>query len=267
MYWIACAFIGYYCIFGFSFFHCLFPSRLIIKRGCGCYLAFLNNIVPSGVVSWYVKSLSKSSSALFLSVVPSVIHSPLVPASRCRYLCVVLRCLCPTICLTISVFWHRFSCLVMYACLMSYSLIACICGSLSFFASLVLNRMKCSLYVCELPVNSMSSGLRLFLVMCVWSRAVSSGVIFIGGRALHPLVLRAVIVCWSRCMSLARSPFSPTISMGLSPVCWLTCIFMDRWYLAEATNWSIRASDGGWMLFSSIVYLGLSCHVILKWLQ
>ena len=54
------------------------------------------------------------------------------------------------------------SCLVMYACLMSYSLIACIGGSLSFLASLVLNRMKCSLYVCGLPVNSISSGLRLF---------------------------------------------------------------------------------------------------------
>jgi len=228
------------------------------------YLGFLNSIVPSGVVSWYVKSLSRSSSARFLSVVPSTIHSPVFPASRCRYFCVVLRCLCPTICLTISVFWVRRSCLVMYACLMSYSLMACICGSLSFFASRVLNRMKCSLYVCDSPVNSMSSGLRLFLVMCVWSRAVSSGDIFIGGLALHPFVLLAVIVCWSVCMSFARSPFSPTISIGLSPVCWLICILMDRWCLAEATNWSIRASDGGCMLLSSLVYLGLSFHVMLK---
>jgi len=96
---------------------------------------------------------------------------------------------------------------------------------------------------------------------------VSSGVIFIGGLGLHPLTLRAVIVFWSRCMSLARSPFSPTISIGLSPVCWLICILMERWCLAEATSWSIRASDGGCMLLSSLEYLGFSFHVILKYLQ
>ena len=55
------------------------------------YLGFLNSIVPSGVVSWYVKSFSRSSSALFLSVVPSTIHSPFSVLSRCRYLCVVFR--------------------------------------------------------------------------------------------------------------------------------------------------------------------------------
>lgn len=230
-------------------------------------MGFLNSIVPSGVVSWYVKSFSKSSSALFLSVVPSTIHSPLVPASRCRYFCVVFRCLCPTIWRTISVFWHRRSCLVMYACLMSYSLMLCICGSFSFLASRVLNRMKCSLYVCDVPVNSMSSGLRLFFVMCAWSRAVSSSEIPIGGLALHPLTLRAVIVFWSVWMSLALSPFSPTISIGRSPVCWLICIFRDKSRCAEATNWSILASDGGCMLLSSLVYFGLSSHLMLKCLQ
>ena len=77
------------------------------------YLGFLNSIVPSGVVSWYVKSLSRSSSALFLSVVPSTIHSPVFPASRCKYFCVVLSVLCPTSCLTISAFCVLRSCLVM----------------------------------------------------------------------------------------------------------------------------------------------------------
>jgi hypothetical protein len=65
------------------------------------YFGFLNSIVPSGVVSWYVKSFSRSSSALFLSVVPSTIHSPVVPASRCRYFCVVSSRLCANIFLKI----------------------------------------------------------------------------------------------------------------------------------------------------------------------
>lgn len=73
------------------------------KRGC-CYLGFLNSIVPSGVVSWYVKSCARSCLARSLSVVPSTIHSPLVPASRCMYFCVVSSRLWPMICLTISAF-------------------------------------------------------------------------------------------------------------------------------------------------------------------
>ena len=70
-----------------------------------CYLGFRNSIVPSGVVSWCVKSAVKSCLARSLSVVPSTIHSPFqFSASRCMYFCVVLRFLCPTICLTISAF-------------------------------------------------------------------------------------------------------------------------------------------------------------------
>jgi len=58
---------------------------LIEKKGGVVYLGFRNIIVPSGVVSSYLKSASSSSCARFLSVVPSTIHSPSVPASRCRY--------------------------------------------------------------------------------------------------------------------------------------------------------------------------------------
>ena len=47
------------------------------KKRVWVLFGFLNSIVPSGVVSWYVKSVFRSSSALFLSVVPSTIHSPL----------------------------------------------------------------------------------------------------------------------------------------------------------------------------------------------
>lgn len=192
-----------------------------------------------------MKSCLSSSSALFWSVVDSTIHSPVVPASRCRYFCVVLRFLCPTICLTISVFWVLRSCLVTYACLMSYSLMFSICGSFSFFASRVLNRVKVLLYASESSLNRMSSGFRFLRVMCAWMRAVSSGVILIGGLALQPFALRAVIVCWSVWMSLLWSPFSPVISMGLSPVCWLIWIFRDSVLRAAATNWAILSSVGG----------------------
>ena len=83
------------------------------KDGCVvCYLGFLNSIVPSGVVSWYVKLARSSSCARFLSVVPSTIHSPLSRLSRCRYFCVVLSCLCPIMIRTVSVFWVLRSCLV-----------------------------------------------------------------------------------------------------------------------------------------------------------
>jgi hypothetical protein len=57
----------------------------VCLRKVGGYLALLKSIVPSGVVSWYVKSAVSSCLARSLSVVPSTIHSPLVPASRCRY--------------------------------------------------------------------------------------------------------------------------------------------------------------------------------------
>jgi hypothetical protein len=55
------------------------------------YFRLRNSIVPSGVVSWYVKSASKSCSALFLSVVPSTVHSPVCCDSKCKYLWVVFR--------------------------------------------------------------------------------------------------------------------------------------------------------------------------------
>ena len=75
-------------------------------------MAFLKSIVPSGVVSWYVKSAVSSSCARFLSVVPSTIHSPLSRLSRCRYFWVVLSCLCPIRMRTVSVFCVLRSCLV-----------------------------------------------------------------------------------------------------------------------------------------------------------
>jgi hypothetical protein len=83
------------------------------------YLGFLNSIVPSGVVNWYVKSSVRSCLARSLSVVPSTIHSPFVPASRCRYFWVVSSFLWPISCLTISAFCVQRRCLVAYACLRS----------------------------------------------------------------------------------------------------------------------------------------------------
>ena len=74
---------------------------------------------PSGVVSSYLKSASRSSCARFLSVVPSTVHSPLSKLSRCRYFWVVLSCLCPMIMRTVSVFCVLRSCLVKCACLRS----------------------------------------------------------------------------------------------------------------------------------------------------
>lgn len=57
------------------------------------YLGFLNIIVPSGVVSWYVKSSLSSCFARSLSFVPSTIHSPFWSASRWKYFCVVFSSL------------------------------------------------------------------------------------------------------------------------------------------------------------------------------
>jgi hypothetical protein len=91
----------------------------------------------------------------------------------------------------------------------------------------------------------------LFVVMYVWSLAVSSGVIGIGGLALHRLVLRAVIVFWSVCMFLARKPLLPCISIGLSPVSALIWIFRDSVPLADAISICIFSLVGGWMPVSS----------------
>jgi hypothetical protein len=80
---------------------------------------------------------------------------------------------------------------------------------------------------------------------------VSSGFMLIGGLALHPLWLLAVIVFWSGCMSLASSPNSPWISHGLNPVCMLMSIFRDRVPFADATNKWHFSSVGGCMLVGS----------------
>ena len=77
------------------------------------YFGFLNSIVPSGVVSSYLKSFSRSCLARSLSDVPSTIHSPFVNPSMCKYFCVVLSVLCPTSILTVSAFCVLLSCLVM----------------------------------------------------------------------------------------------------------------------------------------------------------
>jgi len=60
-----------------------------------------------------VKSSANSCLARFVSVVPSIVHSPFGVPSRCRYFCVVFRFLCPTIILTVSQFCVLLSCFVM----------------------------------------------------------------------------------------------------------------------------------------------------------
>jgi hypothetical protein len=94
-----------------------------------------------------------------------------------------------------------------------------IVGSLSFSASLFLNLRYSSPYVLAFPEKSRSLSCRLWSVMYVWSLVAGSFVIGSGGLGLHPLVILAVMVFWSGWMLLTWSPFSPTISTGLSPVC------------------------------------------------
>lgn len=107
-----------------------------------------------------------------------------------------------------------------------------------------------------MPVKSRLSGLRLCFWMYVCSLVVSVSVIFIGGRALHPLVMRAVMVCWSGCMFFAWSPFSPCISTGLSPVWALMSSFNESGLCAEDISIKICSLVGGWIDMSSLVYLG-----------
>ena len=92
---------------------------------------------------------------------------------------------------------------------------------------------------------------------------MSSGDIFIGGLALHRLVFRVVMVFWSGCMSLALSPLSPTISIGLSPVCMAYVVFLvDRGFLAEARiGLFFRLTVVGCLFFYR--YIGF-VHLILK---
>ena len=72
-----------------------------------------------------------------------------------------------------------------------------------------------------------------------------------GGRGLHPLVIRAVIVFWSGWMFFTCKPFSPCISIGLSPVWLLISIFNDRSPLADAMNICTFSLLGGCIVVSS----------------
>ena len=87
-------------------------------------------------------------------------------------------------------------------------------------------------------------------------------VIFIGGLALHLLVLNAVIVFCSRWMSFTLSPFSPCISMGRKPV-WELYLFLviGGFWLRLLDFYFVVC---WWcMLLSSGVYFGFSSHSIL----
>ena len=87
--------------------------------------------------------------------------------------------------------------------------------------------------------------------MYVWSRVTSSAVIGSGGLALHFFVLRLVIVFWSGWMSLACNPFSPCISIGLSPVWAIMSSFSDSSLCAAAISIDIFSLVGGCMLTGS----------------
>lgn len=113
--------------------------------------------------------------------------------------------------------------------------------------------MKWMLYVLGVQLNSCWFGFMLCRVMCACSRAVSSGVIFSAGRWLQPLVTLAVIVFWSGCMSLAVIPFSPTISIGLSPVCALMSILSDNCPCALDMSIRILSCVGGCIEWGSSV--------------
>ena len=95
-------------------------------------------------------------------MVPSTIHSPSSRLSRCKYFCVVFKHLCPIKILTVSALLYWSSFLVVYACLMSYSLMLAIVGSFSFLARRFLNFMKPLVYLSlESLGNSRSSDFRL----------------------------------------------------------------------------------------------------------
>ena len=72
-----------------------------------------------------------------------------------------------------------------------------------------------------------------------------------GGRGLHPFVIRAVIVFWSRCIFFVWSPFSPCISHGLSPVCVLMSSFRDSAPFALAMSMAHFSVLGGCIAISS----------------
>ena len=80
---------------------------------------------------------------------------------------------------------------------------------------------------------------------------LSCSVIGSGGLGLHPFVIRAVMVFVSVCMLLARKPFSPCISIGLSPVWLIMSILIDRLPLADDTRTATFSFVGGWMVVGS----------------
>ena len=123
--------------------------------------------------------------------------------------------------------------------------------SLSFSASLFLNLRNSSPYVFGFPEKSRSLSFRLWSAMYVWSLVASSFVIGSGGLGLHPLVILAVTVLWSECILPTRSPFSPTISTGLSPVCADTSSLIDISSLAAEMSIKILSCVGGWMVVGS----------------
>jgi len=125
-------------------------------------------------------------------------------------------------------------------------------GLPSLLASLFLLRMKCCPNLSAFPVNSRSSGfMSLCCVMYVCSLVVSASDIFIGGLAKQPFVFTAVMVLWSACMCLTCKPFSPCISIGLSPVSALTCILMDSSFPIPDIRVVTCSSVGGCIPVSS----------------
>jgi hypothetical protein len=72
-----------------------------------------------------------------------------------------------------------------------------------------------------------------------------------GGLGLHPLVIRAVTVLVSGWMLFAWSPFSPCISMGLSPVCADMSSLMDSSSLADEISIDTFSWVGGCIVVGS----------------
>jgi len=135
------------------------------------------------------------------------------------------------------------------------------------FANRCLYLMKCWLKFSDGVVKIDSFGFIRFFVMYVCSLVINSGVIFIAGLALHPLVAMAVIVFWSGCRFIGFNPLSPVISIGLKPVCAMMSIFNDSFGLrVDAMRICIFSFVGGCIPVGSLVYSGFS-HVILKSLQ
>ena len=118
---------------------------------------------------------------------------------------------------------------------------------MSLLASLFLKSRKWLLKTFERAGNIGLSGFLFRLSMYVCSRVISSGVIGMAGRELHPFVLVAVIVLVSGCKSLGLNPFSPTISMGLNPVWAMMSSFNDKSRCAAATSFCMVSCVGGCM--------------------